>query len=317
MKRKRSLAKKMNQKTIKQKRRLLDGILLLDKPKGITSNHILQRVKRLYNAEKAGHSGTLDPMATGMLPICFGEATKFAGQLLDNNKSYEFTCKLGEKTSTGDEEGEIIEMASAPSNLTKARLEEVFTHFLGEIEQIPPMVSALHHNGRRLYELAREGIEVERPPRKITIFALELISLDQTSFTAKVTCSKGTYVRVLAEDIAYQLDTVGHLTALRRTTIEPFPLQKLTPFKTLEALEGDFKQLDSFLLPIDSALIDLPIWRFNAEETERILHGQRIRVEGKLSADLYRLYSDQNEFLGIGAPNTPTSIGAKRIIRRV
>ncbi len=315
MKKKQNLAEKMNQKTIKQKRRLLDGILLLDKPKGITSNQILQRVKRLYNAEKAGHAGTLDPMATGMLPICFGEATKFAGQLLDNNKSYLFTCKLGEKTDTGDEEGEIIEMAAPPNNLTEDQLDSVLKSFLGGIEQIPPMVSALHHKGKRLYELAREGIEVERPPRKITIYDLELIELNERSFTAKVTCSKGTYVRVLAEDIAYKLDTVGHLTALRRLSIEPFP-SELTPYSILENLEGDFAALDRYLLPIDSALVNLPKWIFTAEEAERILHGQRIRVEGTLKANLYRLYSDQNRFLGIGAPNTPTSIGAKRIIRQ-
>lgn len=315
MKRKLKKAAKMNQK-IKHKRRHIDGILLLDKPKGITSNHILQRVKRIFNAEKAGHSGTLDPMATGMLPICFGEATKFAGQLLDNHKSYQFTCKLGERTSTGDEEGEIIEMAHPPQNLTKERLEQVFSKFIGQIEQVPPMVSALHHEGKRLYELAREGIEVERKARQLTIFSLTLDEVTPVSFTATVTCSKGTYVRVLAEDIALAMDTVGHLTMLRRITIHPFENEVLIPFEEIEALSEDMDQLDALLQPIDRAVIDLPILQFNAEDSARILHGQRIRIEGTLNHDLYRLYSDDNQFLGIGAPNTPTSIGPKRIIQQ-
>ena len=305
----------MNKK-IKHKRRHIDGILLLDKPKGITSNHILQRVKRLFNAEKAGHSGTLDPMATGMLPICFGEATKFAGQLLDNHKSYQFTCKLGEKTSTGDAEGDIIETMPVPDNLTTEQIEAAIESFLGDIEQVPPMVSALHHEGKRLYELAREGIEVERQSRTITILSLTLDEITQDSFTATVTCSKGTYVRVLAEDIAASLNTLGHLTMLRRITIHPFENETLIPFSAIEALEGNFEALDQLLLPIDTALTDLPILTFNQEESARILHGQRIHIEGTLEDDLYRLYSDDHQFLGIGAPNTPTSIGPKRIIQK-
>lgn len=305
----------MNQK-IKHKRRHIDGILLLDKPKGITSNHILQRVKRLFNAEKAGHSGTLDPMATGMLPICFGEATKFAGQLLDNYKSYQFTCKLGEKSSTGDQEGEIIETAALPKDLKKEALEAVFNQFLGEISQIPPMVSALHHEGKRLYELAREGIEVERKSRQITIEALTLDEITEETFTATVTCSKGTYVRVLAEDIAIALGSLGHLVMLRRTSIHPFEDEVMVSFETLEALAEQFESLDKLLLPMDRAVIDLPLLTFNAEDSARILHGQRIHIEGTLDSNLYRLYSVDNQFLGIGAPNTPTSIGPKRIIQQ-
>ncbi|UNM95797.1 tRNA pseudouridine(55) synthase TruB [Ignatzschineria rhizosphaerae] len=305
----------MNQK-IKHKRRHIDGILLLDKPKGITSNHILQRVKRLFNAEKAGHSGTLDPMATGMLPICFGEATKFAGQLLDNHKTYQFTCKLGEKTSTGDAEGEIIETKAIAENLTASHIENALNSFLGEISQIPPMVSALHHEGKRLYELAREGIEVERKARNITILSLTLDEFNETSFTATVTCSKGTYVRVLAEDIAQNLQTVGHLTMLRRVTIHPFENETLIPFSKIESLKDQLDSLDALLLPIDRAVTDLPILTFNQEDSARILHGQRIRIEGTLDSNLYRLYSDDNQFLGIGAPNTPTSIGPKRIIQQ-
>lgn len=306
----------MTQK-IKHKRRQLDGILLLDKPKGLTSNQALQRVKRLYHADKAGHSGTLDPMATGMLPICFGEATKFAGILLDNYKQYQFTCKLGEKSSTGDAEGEIIETKPIPTTLTEEALNVALSQFLGEISQVPPMVSALHHQGKRLYELAREGIEVERKPRQITISKLTLDQLTPLSFTATVTCSKGTYVRVLAEDIAKKLGTLGHLTMLRRITIEPYGIEKLITLDELEALaerENPYTALDELLLPMDSAVTDLPLLTFTQEEARRILHGQRIRIEGKLDHNLYRLYSDDNQFLGIGAPNTPTSIGPKRII---
>ncbi len=307
----------MTQKKSKHKRRQLDGILLFDKPKGITSNHALQRVKRIFNADKAGHSGTLDPMATGMLPICFGEATKFAGQLLDNRKTYQFTCKLGEKTSTGDEEGEIIEMAHPPQNLTPERLRAIFQHFIGEISQVPPMVSALHHEGKRLYELAREGIEVERPPRQITIYSLTLDHIDGYSFTATVTCSKGTYVRVLAEDIALKLDTFGHLIMLRRLAIDPFTDQTMITADMIETCSDDFAKLDQLLLPIDSALVNLPILTFNEEEAVRILHGQRIHVDAPLmDNEQYRLYDDQGHFLGVGVPNTPTSIGPKRIIQR-
>ena len=306
----------MTQK-IKHKRRQLDGILLLDKPKGLTSNQALQRVKRLYNADKAGHSGTLDPMATGMLPICFGEATKFAGILLDNYKQYQFTCKLGEKSNTGDAEGEIIKTMPLPIDLSIEKLRAVLLQFQGVINQIPPMVSALHHQGKRLYELAREGIEVERKPRQITISKLTLDQLTEESFTATVTCSKGTYVRVLAEDIAENIGTLGHLIMLRRIAIEPYGIEKLITLTQLEALaetENPYTTLDKLLLPTDSAVIDLPKLIFTQEEARRILHGQRIRIEGKLDYNLYRLYSDDNQFLGLGAPNTPTSIGPKRII---
>lgn len=306
----------MREKQTKNKivRRPLDGILLLDKPMDVTSNRILQHVRRLFQAEKAGHSGTLDPMATGLLPIAFGEATKFSSQLLDSHKSYEFICALGEKTSTGDKEGEVVETQTIPP-LSEPLLTDALTALTGDILQTPPMVSALHHNGKRLYELAREGIEVPREPRPVTILSLELIGFDSHSFHAKVTCSKGTYVRVLAEDIVAKLGTLGHLTMLRRTAIYPFMNPNMVSLETLEAADS-LEALDRLLLPIDSALIDLPKWEFTEEESARVLHGQRIRVETELTEPLYRLYDHNQLFLGVGAPNTPFSIGAKRIIQR-
>ncbi len=294
--------------------RQLDGILLLDKPKGVTSNAILQKMRHLFEAQKAGHSGTLDPMATGLLPICFGEAAKFSGQLLNNFKSYQFTCQLGIATTTGDAEGEIKEQTEIPK-LTEEALEETFQHFLGESTQIPPMVSALHHKGRRLYELAREGIEVERPPRKIFIKSLKLDAFDHGSFTATALVSKGTYIRVLAEDIAKSLGTLGHLRALRRLTIEPFEQPKMITPEILLPLEGDFEALDKHLLPVDAALCDLPALTLTKEGAERVKMGQKVPQEEPLEAPLYRLYDCKGAFIGVGEPFHQRSIGAKRLIK--
>lgn len=298
----------------KHHRRPLDGILLLDKPSGITSNHILQKIKRLYQAEKAGHTGTLDPMATGLLPIAFGEATKFSQHLLEAYKSYQFTCQLGVKTSTGDREGKIKKTKSIPS-FDKATLLSIFKNFLGETEQIPPMVSALKHQGRKLYELEREGIEIERKPRKIIIKSLILDSFTSSSFTATVTSSKGTYVRTLAEDIAHQLGSLGHLTHLRRLSIDPF---SSSVFITYESLlkASSLEELDHFLLPMDASLSFLPKWIFTEEESKRFLYGQRIPVKSLLDKPLYRIYSHNNFFLGVGEPQTPTTMAPKRLTLR-
>ncbi len=184
----------------KNKGRNVSGVLLLDKPQGSSSNHALQKVKRLFGAAKAGHTGSLDPLATGMLPVCFGEATKISAFLLEADKRYHLKCQLGVSTTTGDAEGEIVETKDA-SAITEDDIKAVLPEFIGEIEQIPPMYSALKHNGERLYKLARQGIEVERKSRRITIYAIEFISLDNNILELEVSCSKGTYVRTLAEDI--------------------------------------------------------------------------------------------------------------------
>lgn len=300
-------------KQAKIKRRPLDGVLLLDKPKGISSNDILQKVKWLYKAEKAGHAGTLDPMATGLLPICFGEASKFNHQLLNNRKTYEFTCLLGAATNTGDAEGGIIEEKSIPE-LSTELLQNALEKFVGDIQQVPPMVSALHHEGKRLYELAREGIEVERPARDITIYQLNLISFDDVSFTAEVTCSKGTYVRVLAEDIAKSIGTLGHLTMLRRTEVAPYFKPNLVTMDMLEkALEAN--HADELLLVVDSAIADYPILTFSEEDTLRLKNGQKIALPHTLDEQFYRLYAFDESFLGLGERHLPHVIKASRLIQ--
>ena len=220
----------------RNKGRNVSGVLLLDKPQGCSSNHILQKVKRLFGAAKAGHTGSLDPLATGMLPICFGEATKISAFLLDSDKRYHLTCQLGVTTTTGDAEGEVTETLDACS-ITEQDIKAVLPEFIGEIEQIPPMYSALKHNGERLYKLARQGIEVERKARKITIYDIEYISLvkdeqQRVFLELEVSCSKGTYVRTLVEDIAKKLHSGAHITALRRLSVGPYSGE----MKTVEQL---------------------------------------------------------------------------------
>ncbi|MGH8431877.1 MAG: tRNA pseudouridine(55) synthase TruB, partial [Solimonas sp.] len=202
-------------------RRAVNGILLFDKPRGFSSNDALQRVKRLFRAEKAGHTGNLDPLATGLLPICFGQATKLCGHLLDSDKRYLARVKPGEKTTTGDTEGEVIQRSDA-GLLSREALEAVLPAFTGTIRQVPPMYSALKHQGQRLYELAREGVEVERQPREVAIHELRLTAFEPGGFELDVRCSKGTYIRTLAEDLAAALGQCAHLVALRRTEVAPF-----------------------------------------------------------------------------------------------
>lgn len=286
---------------VKYKRRHLDGVLLFDKPSDMTSNQALQRIKHRFNAKKAGHSGTLDPMATGLLPISFGEATKFSTQLLNADKTYEFTCQLGAQTHTGDMEGTLIASAAIPQ-LSLDLIESVFAQFRGQILQIPPMVSALWHEGRRLYTLAREGIEIQREPRPITIFSLTLLGFDHTTFSAQVTCSKGTYVRVLAEDIAIKLGTLGHLIKLRRTAIYPFHQPKMLTFAQIMDEDKTLEMLDSHLLPTDIAILDLPEFILNDTLALKFNGGERVLVETTLIHSLYRVYNAQALFLGTGIP---------------
>jgi tRNA pseudouridine55 synthase len=222
--------------------RTLDGIVLLDKPLGLSSNAALQRVKWLFGARKAGHSGSLDPLASGMLPICFGRATKLSAKLLDARKCYRFTVQLGTRTATADREGEVIEQCAVPE-LEAARIEGVLAAFRGPQTQIPPMYSALKHQGRRLYELAREGLEVEREPRAIRIDELELESWDTPELGLRAVCSKGTYIRVLAEDIARALGSCGHVVVLRRLWVEPFAEAQMVSLQALEA-EPDWPARD-------------------------------------------------------------------------
>lgn len=269
------------------------GILLLDKPQGLSSNGALQRVRHALGRIKAGHTGSLDPMATGMLPICLGEATKVAGDLLDGRKAYTFTARLGARTTTGDVEGEVVETLPVPVDCA-ARLEVAAAQLRGLIRQVPPMYSALKRDGQPLYRLARQGIEVERAPREVTIQVLDLLGTEGQDSHWRVECSKGTYVRVLAEDLARLAGTCAHLTALRRQWVEPFAG---LPMVSLEAVCA---QPDAVpLLPADAALPQLPAVRLDPDAARRLGHGQQ--VAGVTAAPgRCRLYAPDGVFLGVG-----------------
>lgn len=275
-------------------RRHVDGVLLLDKPAGMSSNAALQAARRLFNAEKAGHTGTLDPLATGLLPLCFGEATKFAGSLLDADKTYRATVRLGIVTSTADAEGEVL--VRRPVMVDEAEVLAVLTRFTGEIEQVPPMYSALKHDGRPLYELARQGVEVERAARRVAIHALHLIDWQSDRFEIEVACSKGTYVRTLAADIGSALGCGAHLAALRRTRVGALDIAAAVTLDAIECLPADGR--DRLLLPVDALLTDLPAATLTATEASRLLHGQAVRWLGEVGQQ-YRLVAPQG-FIGTG-----------------
>jgi len=274
---------------------MTSGILLLDKPQGLSSNGALQRVRHALGRIKAGHTGSLDPLATGMLPICLGEATKVAGDLLDGRKAYLFTARLGSRTATGDLEGEVVETRAVPGDLS-ARLEAAAAGFRGPIRQVPPMYSALKRDGEPLYRLARQGIEVERQARDLVIHALQLLGVDGHDTHWRVECSKGTYVRVLAEDLARAAGTVAHLSALRREYVEPFEGQ---PLVTLAAVLADPQAV--MLLPADAALPQLTPVTLDAEGVRRLHQGQRLPLGAAAPAPgRCRIYGPEGRFLGVG-----------------
>ena len=262
----------MNARPPKKPRDLVDGVLLLDKSVGLSSNDALIRAKRVMNAKKAGHTGTLDPFATGLLPLCFGEATKFSQDLLEADKTYEATVHLGIKTDTGDTEGEAIE--TLPVDVTVEQIEAALARFRGPILQVPPMYSALKRDGKALYEYAREGIVLEREARPVTIHALELIAYEAPMLRIRVTCSKGTYVRVLGEDIGAALGTGAHLNALRRIQVGALTLDGMI---TLEALQAHAEPR-SLLAPVDALLSTFPAVELTAELAKRFLNGQRLAL---------------------------------------
>ena len=279
--------------------RTVDGIVLLDKPEGLTSNEALQRVRRLYRARKAGHTGSLDPLATGVLPLCFGQATKVAGYLLDADKTYRAVLALGARTSTGDREGEVVERVAVPP-LDRATVAAALARFRGASLQVPPMYSALKRGGEALYALARRGVEVERAPRPVRIESLTLRELGREQLEFEVTCSKGTYVRTLGEDLARALGTVGHLAALRRTSVGgAFAGMSPHPLRALEALAGNEPALDALLLPVDAALATLPAVTLGTLQASRFRHGQSVAVAA-VPARQIRLYAPDGIFLGIG-----------------
>ena len=298
---------------VRRRGRDIQGILLFDKPAGVTSNAALQEVKHLFYAQKAGHTGSLDPIATGLLPICFGDATRISSFLLDADKRYEVTCRLGAATATGDAEGEVIETRAVPP-LKPARVRaKLQSDFIGLITQIPPMYSALKHKGQRLYVLARQGVEVEREPREVTIHSMELTGLDQTELKFKVHCSKGTYIRVLAEDIGAALGTRAHVTALRRTAVAPFDTPHMHTLAALRELkQTDTQALDRLLLPADAALDGYPRIQLSTEMVFYMRRGQPVQVPKAPTDGWVRLYI-ADEFTGMGEVQDDGKIAPRRL----
>lgn len=287
----------------------VDGVLLLDKPLGLTSNDALQKARRLFSAAKGGHTGTLDPAATGLLPLCFGEATKFSADLLDADKTYEATVRLGVTTDTGDAEGQVI--ATAPVSVCETAVRQVLPLFSGAIEQIPPMHSALKRNGRPLYELARKGIEVERAPRAVTIHALELLDFAGDSLRLRVRCSKGTYIRVLAADLGQALGCGAHLTALRRTMVGDLDLDGAVTLAELEALAEEARA--AWLRPVDALLRSLPLLAIDGAAAERFSHGNPVDLPAGLAGKI-RVYAD-GRLLGVGEPGSDGRLWPKRLVQ--
>ena len=297
----------------------IDGILLLDKPLHLTSNEALQRVKRLYQANKAGHTGSLDPLATGLLPVCLGGATKFSTYLLDADKHYRVRIRLGITTTTADAEGEVLETRPVVG-VEEARLRAVMERFLGPIEQLPPMYSAVKHQGERLYKLARQGIEVERQPRTVTIHSMELIDLALPELELDVHCSKGTYVRTLAEDLGAELGCGGHVIGLRRTGVGPYvePERRFVTLDEIEDLiaahEDPYPTLDSLLLPLESALEHWPAVRLTADAAFYLGQGQAVLVPQAPTGGVVRLYDPARHFLGVGFILDDGKVQPKRLL---
>lgn len=292
----------------------MDGILLLNKPLGITSNKALQAVRNIFKANKAGHTGSLDPLATGLLPICFGEATKYSGFLLNSSKTYRASCKLGITTTTGDGEGEIL--SEKPVKVSTHEVEQVIRQFTGVIKQIPPMHSAVKHQGERLYNLARKGIEVERQSREVEIIRLELRAFKEDQLELDIHCSKGTYIRTLAEDIGRALSCGAYLTALERTGVQPFWEAKSYTLDELRRInEDDSKDLDECLLPIESALTDWPQIDLTADMSFYLLQGQAVQVPKSPTAGLVRLVDGSKGFIGLGSILADGRVAPKRMLR--
>lgn len=293
-------------------KRAIDGVLLLDKPLGLSSNQALQQVKRLYQAAKAGHTGSLDPLATGLLPICLGEATKFSHFLLDADKSYRALVQLGSTTSTGDVEGEVLSRSEV--NVSLAQLQAVLKSFVGGIEQVPPMYSALKHQGKALYEYARDGVEIARPARQVTIFSIELTGFDQEQhrFEINVACSKGTYIRTLAEDIGHALGCGAHLAGLRRLSTAHFRLEDACTLEQLEKMSAD--ERDSILLPADASIVDLPRVELDADSAYYLLQGQSVWKSGTKIDGFFRIYHENGQFLGLGELDRDGKIAPKRLL---
>ncbi|EGU43576.1 tRNA pseudouridine synthase B [Vibrio ichthyoenteri ATCC 700023] len=305
----------------RRKGRPIDGVILLDKPTGISSNDALQKVKRIYFAEKAGHTGALDPLATGMLPICLGEATKFSQFLLDSDKRYRVIAKLGERTNTSDSDGEVVE--TRPIDVDLAKLEACIETFRGQSDQVPSMFSALKYQGKPLYEYARAGIEVPRESRKITVYEIVLHRFEGDEVEMEVHCSKGTYIRTIVDDLGELLGCGAHVTMLRRTAVAKYPYEKMVTLEQLnELLEQAYREeiaprelLDPLLMPMDSAVEDLPEVNMNAELTDLVQHGMPVQVSGAPAEGTVRMTSGEEKlFIGVAQIDDRGRVAPKRLV---
>ncbi len=304
----------MGRRHRKSQGRDLQGILLLDKPLGISSNAALQQVKKIFRARKAGHTGSLDPLASGLLPICFGAATKLSAFLLDADKRYRVKVRLGITTSTADAEGEILERRPS-EGVAEQDIRTVLKEFCGEIQQLPPMYSALKHKGERLYKLARQGVEVAREPRTVTIHEISLLSADLPEFELDVRCSKGTYIRTLAEDIGERLGCGAHVCALRRTEVGPFGGAGMVDMAAVESAAGQGTEaLDRLLLPAESAIADWPEVRLTADAAFYLRQGQAVLVPQAPTEGWVRLYAEQTRFIGVGQIQDDGKVAPKRLM---
>lgn len=300
-----------------RKGRNISGILLLDKPAGITSNAALQTVKRLFDASKAGHTGSLDPLATGVLPLCFGEATKFSQFLLDADKRYRATFKLGVTTDSGDADGKVLETRTVPE-ISDSTLESVLEHYRGEISQIPSMFSALKVDGQPLYKLARQGIEVERKSRQVTIHEFSVVERDHDEITVDVHCTKGTYVRTLAEDIGQELGCGAHVVELRRLAAGSFTIDETISMEQLEVWAEDKAQLDAQLLPVSSAVQDWPQVELTEVTASYIRQGQPVQIANAPTTGWVSIFSESDdpneEFIGVGEIMDDGRIAPRRLV---
>lgn len=292
----------------------VDGLLLLNKPAGLTSNKALQTVKRLLKARKAGHTGSLDPAATGMLPLCFGEATKVCAYLLDADKTYRVTAKLGESTNTGDRDGEVVTSAAVPE-MDSAAWKQILDRFVGESMQIPPMYSALRKDGKRLYELARQGEVVDREPRPIAVREIDLLEIHGTRLVFRVSCSKGTYIRTLVEDIAKAAGTIAYTASLHRESVGPFRADEMTDLVGARRLADSGPEgLRSRLIPVDQALAGWSDCRISNVDAERFSGGQVVATASD-GGGMVRVYDTDGRFLGVGEATGDGRVAPKRIFR--
>lgn len=302
---------------MKSNLRNVHGILLLNKPMLLSSNDALQKVKRLLQVKKAGHTGSLDPLATGMLPLCFGEATKFSQFLLDAHKSYEVIARLGVRTTTSDSEGEVVAEKTVPS-FTRLQLEESLSSFKGDVEQVPSMYSALKHQGQPLYKLARQGIEVERPSRKISIFTCEITDINGNDISLFIKCSKGTYIRTIVDDWGELLGCGAHVAALHRTEVGPYASDQMIDFSEIEQQAGQARDLflKKALLPVSSSVHDCSRFDLIPLLAHKIKQGQKIFLPEATVPGLVKLFGSAGEFLGVGEVQSDGWITPRRLVSR-